>query len=68
MIEICGDRCANVKRWRDGEMALRWGAAAMTEAVKQSRKVNGSLHLRALREALTATSQASQRSTRARST
>jgi transposase-like protein len=52
MIEICRDHCANVKRWRDGEMALRWCAAGMTEAVKQFRKVNGFLHLPALREAL----------------
>ncbi len=36
---------ANVKRWRDGQMALRWCAAGMVEAGKQFRRVNGHLHL-----------------------
>ena len=52
MIEICRDHSRNVKRWRDGEMALRWCAAGMVEAKKQFRRVNGHLHLRALRTAL----------------
>ena len=52
MIEICRDHSTNVKRWRDGEMALRWCAAGMGEATKQFRKVNGFLHLPALRAAL----------------
>ena len=52
MIEICRDHSANVKRWRDGQMALRWCAAGMVEAEKQFRKVNGFLHLPALRTAL----------------
>jgi transposase-like protein len=42
----------NVKRWRDGTMALRWCAAGMTEAGKQFRRVNGHLHLPKLRAAL----------------
>jgi putative transposase len=42
----------NVKRWRDGQMALRWCAAGMVEAGKQFRRVNGHLHLRALRDTL----------------
>ena len=54
MIEICRDHCANVKRWRDGQMALRWCAAGMGEAAKQFRRVNGHLHLPALRRALDA--------------
>ena len=54
MIEICRDHSANVKRWRDGTMALRWCAAGMIEAKKQFRHVNGHLHLRALRAALEA--------------
>ena len=54
MIEICRDHSANVKRWRDGQMALRWCAAGMLEATKQFRKVNGFLHLPALRRALDA--------------
>jgi putative transposase len=51
MIEICRDHSTNVKRWRDGQMALRWCAAGMGEAAKQFRRVNGFLHLPALRAA-----------------
>jgi putative transposase len=54
MIEICRDHAVNVKRWRDGTMALRWCAAGMLEAAKQFRRVNGFLHLPALRRALDA--------------
>ncbi len=54
MIEICRDHSTNVKRWRDGHMALRWCAAGMKEASKQFRRVNGFLHLPALRAALEA--------------
>ncbi len=52
MIAICRDHSTNVKRWRDGQMALRWCAAGMLEAAKQFRRVNGYLHLKALRAAL----------------
>jgi transposase-like protein len=52
MIEICRDHATNVKRWRDGTMALRWCAAGMLEAANQFRRVNGFLHLPALRDAL----------------
>ncbi len=52
MISICRDHSRNVKRWRDGQMALRWCAAGMVEASKQFRRVNGHLHLQALRTAL----------------
>jgi putative transposase len=52
MIEICRDHAANVKRWQDGQMMLRWIAAGMGEAAKQFRRVNGYLHLPALRVAL----------------
>lgn len=52
MIEICRDHSTNVKRWRDGQMALRWCAAGMGEAAKQFRRVNGHLHLGALRKTL----------------
>ncbi len=54
MIEIGRDHSANVKRWRDGQMALRWCAAGMGEAAKQFRRVNGFIHLPALRTALDA--------------
>ena len=52
MISICRDHARNVKRWRDGQMALRWCAAGMVEASRQFRRVNGHLHLPALRTAL----------------
>ncbi|MDA0365544.1 MAG: IS256 family transposase [Chloroflexi bacterium] len=54
MIEICRDHSRNVKRWQDGKMALRWCAAGMAEAKQQFRRVNGHLHMRALRAALDA--------------
>ena len=43
---------ANVKRWQDGQMVLRWVAAGMGEARRQFRRVNGYLHLPTLRAAL----------------
>jgi hypothetical protein len=49
---ICRDHARNVKRWRNGQMALRWCAAGMVEAGTQFRRVNGHLHLRTLRTAL----------------
>ena len=52
MISISRDHARNVKRWRDGQMALRWCVAGMVEASKQFRRVNGHLHLPALRAAL----------------
>jgi putative transposase len=52
MIEICRDHAANVKRWQDGQMVLRWMAAGMEEAAKQFRRVNGYLYLPALRATL----------------
>ena len=52
MISISRDHSRNVTRWRDGQMAMRWCAAGMLEASKQFRRVNGHLHLPALRAAL----------------
>jgi transposase-like protein len=54
MLSICREHAGNVKRWQDGTMALRWCAAGMVEAGKQFRRVNGHLHLPALRAALEA--------------
>ena len=54
MIEICREHSRNVKRWRNGQMALRWCAAGMLEADHQFRRVNGHLHLPRLRAALDA--------------
>jgi putative transposase len=54
MISIARTHSRNVKNWQSGNMALRWCAAGMAEARKQFRRVNGHLHLAALRRALDA--------------
>jgi putative transposase len=41
MIDTVRRTQRNIKRWRDGEMGLRWTAAGMLEAEKQFRKVIG---------------------------
>jgi transposase-like protein len=52
MISIARTHSSNVKNWQNGTMALRWCAAGMIEARGQFRRVNGHLHLPALRAAL----------------
>jgi transposase-like protein len=52
MISIARTHSSNVKNWQNGTMALRWCAAGMIEARGQFRRVNGHLHLPALRVAL----------------
>lgn len=52
MISIARDHSRNVKRWRGGQMALRWCAAGMLEAEKQFRRVKGHRHLPQLRQIL----------------
>ena len=52
MISIARTHSSNVKNWQNGTMALRWCAAGMIEAARQFRRVNGHLHLPALRTAL----------------
>jgi putative transposase len=52
MISIARTHSRNVKHWQSGNMALRWCAAGMAEAGKQFRRVNGHLHLAALRRTL----------------
>ncbi|HLB61670.1 MAG TPA: transposase [Actinomycetota bacterium] len=52
MISIARDTHRNVKRWRDGRMALRWIAAGMLEAERQFRRVNGYRDLHILKRAL----------------
>jgi putative transposase len=54
MIEIVRDHAANVKRWRDGTMALRWAAAGMEAARIQFRRINGYRQLPQLAAALEA--------------
>jgi hypothetical protein len=43
-IFVYREHAANVKRWRDGQMVLRWCAAGTVEAGKQFRRVNGHPH------------------------
>ncbi len=52
MISIARDSHRNVKRWRDGKMALRWIAAGMLEAERQFRRINGFRDLHILARAL----------------
>jgi hypothetical protein len=52
MISITRDATRNVKRWRDGKMALRWIAAGMLEAERQFRRVDGYRDLHVLKRAL----------------
>ncbi len=54
MISIARNHSTNVKNWQNGTMALRWCGAGMIEARSQFRRVNGHLHLTALRGALDA--------------
>ena len=48
MIEIVRRTQRNVKRWQDGDMALRWTAAGLLEAERQFRKIIGYKHLAGL--------------------
>jgi putative transposase len=41
MIAICRDHAAIVKRWRDGQMVLRWVAAGMGDAASSSAESTG---------------------------
>lgn len=43
---------ANVKRWRDGQMALRWIGAALTDASRRFRAVRGHRDMKRLLSAL----------------
>ena len=52
MISVARTVTGNVKRWRDGQMILRWTAAGVLEAEKQFRRVNGHRDLQLLRIAL----------------
>ena len=54
MIEIIREHSSNVKRWRDGEMTLRWAAAGMESARSQFRRVTGYRQLPQLAAALKA--------------
>ncbi len=54
MIDIVRDHARNVKRWRDGDMRLRWAAAGMDAAAGQFRRVKGYRQLPQLATALAA--------------
>ena len=41
MIETVRRTSRNVKRWKNGDMCLRWTAAGMLEAEQQFRKIIG---------------------------
>ena len=52
MISIARKVTANVKRWRNGKMALRWTAAGLLDAEKRFRRVKGCREMVILRRAL----------------
>ena len=52
MIEIVRANARNVKRWKDGDMRLRWAATGMLAAEQQFRRVKGYRQLPALATAL----------------
>ena len=58
LIESCFARTeswtARVKRWRNGKMVLRWGAAALLVAEAGFRRIRGHAHLPQLKAALVA--------------
>ncbi|NOX21523.1 MAG: hypothetical protein GXP36_00305 [Actinobacteria bacterium] len=54
MIEIVREHASNVKRWRDGEMTLRWAAAGMESARSQFSRVKACQQLPQLAAALEA--------------
>jgi putative transposase len=60
-IDIVKAHARNVKRWRQGDMRLRWAAAGMLAAEKQYRRVNGYKQLDRLALAITAAIQRKQR-------
>jgi putative transposase len=43
---------ANIKCWQDGQMVLHWIAASIGDVRRQFHRVNGHLHLPALRTGL----------------
>jgi transposase-like protein len=51
-IDIVRTHARNVKRWRDGDMRLRWAAAGMLRAEQQYRRVKGYKQLASLADAL----------------
>ena len=54
----------NVKRWKDGQMTLRWIAGALSDAKGRFRKLRGYRDMKTLLAALEAKTTDSQRSQR----
>jgi putative transposase len=54
----------NVKRWKDGQMTLRWVAGALSDAKQRFRKLRGHREMKTLLAALAAKSADSQRGQR----
>jgi len=52
MLSVCHERSRNVKRWRGGEMVLRWTAAGMLDAERSFRRVRGFREIPKLQAAL----------------
>jgi putative transposase len=52
MLSVSRERARNVKRWRGGEMVLRWTAAGILDAERSFRRVRGHRELAKLRAAL----------------
>jgi transposase-like protein len=52
MLSVSRERARNVKRWRGGEMVLRWTAAGILDAERGFRRVRGHRELVKLRAAL----------------
>ncbi len=65
MIDIVREHARNVKRWKDGDMRLRWAAAGMLAAASQFRRVKGYRQLPKLAAALRHTVGAPEPSTTA---
>ncbi len=57
----------NVKRWRGGSMALRWGVSALVEAQKKFRRVKSYREMPQLLAALEATITCESLDTKAKS-
>jgi len=53
-VDIVRHHARNVKRWRNGDMRLRWAAAGMEQAADQYRRVKGYRQLPQLAAALLA--------------
>jgi len=52
MLSVSRERARNIKRWRGGEMVLRWTAAGILDAERGFRRVRGHRELVKLRAAL----------------